>query len=269
MRKRIKVEFIEKRITSWDEFDELINQFNYRGWVYRGQASAKWKLESSLVRLLKAAALEKNFRVNYKKLGDIYKHYEKIMIERFKAGAHLYLNNLPDDNDFEWLSIMQHYGVPTRLIDVTFSPYIACFFALYETNEDAAIYALEHSFFVGVLDSKFEKISDISEEHGLITYEPKKLNERLHAQQGLFLVTNNLEKPIENFLEKTNCLEDSFYKIIIPKELRDEGIIKLRKMNITYKTLFSGLEGFSKSIKDILFENHELINRFEPIEKLA
>ena len=35
-------------------------------------------------------------------------------------------------NRLEWLALMQHYGTPTRLLDFTRSPYVACYFALEE-----------------------------------------------------------------------------------------------------------------------------------------
>ena len=40
-----------------------------------------------------------------------------------------------DDNRLEWLALMQHYGAPTRLLDFTRSPYVACFFALEELKK--------------------------------------------------------------------------------------------------------------------------------------
>lgn len=258
--------FISKIIDSWEEFDELIGSFNYRDWVYRGQASANWQLQSSLVRMFNDAQQSGIKLESYLFPYNAMEEYEQVIIQRFMSGASLYLKKLPDiNNEFEWLSIMQHYGVPTRLIDVTFSPHIACFFAMIDSNEDSAVYALEHKWFEKTIDERFDGIKDIKNEYGLITYEPKYLNERLKAQQGLFLIPNTLESCIEDDIMKTKALEDSFYKIIIPKELIKEGRSRLRKMNLTYSTLFPGIEGFSKSIKDIVYEDRSIIERFSPI----
>src|SRR5216684_3693164 len=57
--------------------------------------------------------------------------------------AHLFLAHVPDDADsFHWLALMQHHGAPTRLLDFTWSPYVAAFFALERATSDAAIWAI-------------------------------------------------------------------------------------------------------------------------------
>jgi hypothetical protein len=54
----------------------------------------------------------------------------------------------PDD-DFQWLALMQHHGAPTRLIDFTWSPYVAAFFALERTLTDGVVWAMNP----GAIDS--------------------------------------------------------------------------------------------------------------------
>ena len=46
------------------------------------------------------------------------------------------------DDDFQWLALMQHYGAPTRLLDFTWSPYVAAFFALERTLGDGVVWAM-------------------------------------------------------------------------------------------------------------------------------
>ena len=61
---------------------------------------------------------------------------------QFRRAFHHYADNIPRPDDaMEWLSLMQHHGAPTRLLDFTWSPYVAAFFALYRATADAAVWA--------------------------------------------------------------------------------------------------------------------------------
>ena len=104
---------------------------------FRGHADANWKLESSLERVLgKSWSAEKARR------------YEDYSIRTFKSKFHLYdRENITPTTKLEWMSLMQHYGVPTRLLDFTESPYVALYFALeaydYNTANDLSVIAVD------------------------------------------------------------------------------------------------------------------------------
>jgi hypothetical protein len=56
---------------------------------------------------------------------------EDILLRNFMRKYHHYSQHIPDrGNTLEWLSVMQHYGAPTRLLDFTYSVYVAAYFAL-------------------------------------------------------------------------------------------------------------------------------------------
>jgi FRG domain len=89
-------------------------------WLFRGMASA-FPLQTSLERILIDAEID---------LGDA-PQIERQLLKEFKRRAHFYLGALPSQGDvLGWLSITQHYGAPTRLLDWTYSFLVAAFLAL-------------------------------------------------------------------------------------------------------------------------------------------
>ena len=79
-------------------------------WVFRGHGRSGWKLHPTIERL----ANEQH----------ISPHVEQYVERQSKRRAHHYLSDLPDeDDDLEWIALMQHHGAPTRLLDWTRSAY--------------------------------------------------------------------------------------------------------------------------------------------------
>ena len=92
---------------------------------YRGQSNVDWKLLPTLAR----------------HQGDLQREWD--LLARFKQNASLLLQPLPS-TDWGWLTIMQHYRVPTRLLDWTESPLVATYFAVESHPEmDGALWVLE------------------------------------------------------------------------------------------------------------------------------
>src|SRR4051812_5636022 len=105
------------QINSWQEFKDSATVL--RSWAFRGQSNSKWPMFSSLSRYFI------DFQVNEK----AWPILESRALRIFKRKSHLFLKDLPADDDaFEWLGLMQHHGTPTRLLDFTWSPYVAAFF---------------------------------------------------------------------------------------------------------------------------------------------
>jgi FRG domain-containing protein len=245
------------KVNKWSDFDSKVTKKHYRKWIFRGQSDSEWHLESSIHRaFIDAQSIHKLAKNKEKKLNRM--DHENVMIDRFKSHAHLYLSHLPKEDDIlSWLSLMQHYGAPTRLLDFTFSPYNALFFALESGNGDAAVYCINHHAIKDDDDREFgrkrtEVYSRIlckhSDNHCLFSFEPTFSNRRLLSQQGLFVAPNTLDVTHEQIINDYNISDTNFIKFIISKKLRLSGLRKLNQMNINAANIYLGLDGFCKSM---------------------
>ena len=110
-----------KCVDSFSDFQSKIDSQEAGGgeWIYRGQACS-WELKPTLERTLT------------KWLGSSTSaaKYEDKLIREFQRGYNGGDRKLVLKNTCNCLALMQHHGAPTRLLDWTYSPYVAARFAL-------------------------------------------------------------------------------------------------------------------------------------------
>ncbi len=258
-------------LSDWDDFESRVSNLTkvrYK-WVFRGQSDAAWSPETSLFRAFQTARTIRSLGGSTS--GFLKSEHEKLMIDRFKRNAHLYRSKLPESGELlEWLAIMQHYGAPTRLLDVTFSPYVAAYFVLEAGESSGAIYAFNHEELSkyapeNVGTTLFE--DETSKHNFLALYWPCLATERSLAQQGAFLVPSTIETPLQELIEKIVPIDGSCIKMTIAAELRSEGLRKLREWNLTSTSLFPGIDGFCRSLRfqmlDPVKSQTRLMGRFK------
>lgn len=253
----------EKSITN---IAELIQELNIlpNHYIFRGHADASWKLESTLERVIGSKWSAENAQ-----------KFEEHSLGTFRSKFNIYnqLEQIPKSK-LSWLSLMQHYGVPTRLLDFTQSPYVALYFALEAYNPlsklDFAVYAIDYTAIMensithiknkdvkfsyertdihGNQDEIFDDVVDRFSYDILWITEPLELNARIDRQAGTFLISGNREKTIESIIHSSlypNCVT----KLVIKNDLYENVYALLRKMNINSKSIYGDLSGLAKAIK--------------------
>lgn len=258
----------EFHISHWRDIADLEVDFSME--IFRGQSDAKWGLSSSFERTINGTDWDQD-----------WPNTEFWLLREFKKKAGNYLAKIPDANDtLAWMSLMQHHGAPTRLIDFTHSFYIALYFAVVNAKDASAVWAIDPGFLYDVSHSVFflhkGHLRDEWEDQtykatneffyrlfatasgmpnkeipiGAAAVEPPELHQRIGSQQGIFVVQFNSEvsfiKNLEPFVEKEG--RPIFRKIIISARLREQCMAHLREMNITSETLFPGIDGYARSL---------------------
>ena len=252
---------VVKQIQGWQDFYEIVAGSEYRNWAFRGQSDAEWPLYSSLSRYLKQYGIHQ----------EAWADQEERIGRIFRRKAHLYLDHVPDQSDaFQWLALMQHHGAPTRLLDFTWSPFVAAFFALERATKDAAVWSVfVPAIWRRVGNLKFPRNKKLLSSGGpnlrnpgayeefylrnkvpfVSSGEPLVMNKRLIAQSGTFVVPGVLGQPVEEILAGYPETQTAVVKFVLKTEsLRNEAMLALYNMNLTNATLFPDLDGLARSM---------------------
>jgi hypothetical protein len=195
-----------------------------------------------------------------RKDNDGKRQYSKRVIrdflEKFKMDSHQYLTNPGEiKNEVEWMLYAQHYGLPTKLLDFTTSHITSILFAVEKSfqndiNENAVVYFLDPL----ALNLKYKqesKIINISgindnkiiEQDGPITINGRKLNTRINAQKGLFILFQDDDSPLDE-IEDDSILR----KVEICKDDMMDILASLYTIGISFTHLYPELESVAKDI---------------------
>lgn len=161
---------------------------------------------------------------------------EDKMMWVFKAHSRPHLEKYPE-NEIQWLTLAQHHGLPTRLLDWSFSPLVACFFCVKENpNKDGAVYLYK------ARDYKREENINIKTLKKPTAFLPSHGSRRITAQSGAFTLHPDCCYEID---------EPEIQKYIIPKNLKPSFIKALSKYGINNSTIFPDLDGLCSHIKTL------------------
>ena len=277
MKKVNKIFTEPPEFTNWNECFKFLTELK-GDWLYRGQSSSS-DLETSLEHECKKS----NFllKTDAKKIEDN-------MIRQFQRVYDGDDQQFVKEDTLYCLSLMRHYGAPVRLLDFTYSVYMAMYFALeaaydnihqehdqpdYEASRNCVIWCIEQKELWNKKRGVDVKVKELLEfrkdddkrndktfvplymnnDYDFVSWEnPTKLHRRLHLQQGVFLCPGNINIPFMKCLLAPYGTETTDKIIKVKCKFKPlelrKAFRKFMRMNITRESLFPGLDGFSKSM---------------------
>jgi hypothetical protein len=263
--KKKKMNFKTITVRTWKALVKRLQDFpRDKEWVFRGQTS-DWPLATSYERACDYANIA-------------YKSRPKAEDQIIRSFRRSYSGDDHDEvlNDRLYcMALMQHYGAPTRLLDFTYSPWIAAYNALEKLPNskgkdvnviwclsgdwcDKSIRAIVGDELINDRrsdksrdDGSFKKLYLENPQPFVFLENPFLLNTRLIVQQGVFLCPGDVSKRFEDNLKN---MRDWHKKYAILKILCDMGlkqrclaIDELYRMGISRASLYPGLQGFAES----------------------
>jgi hypothetical protein len=243
-------------VSSWRELDEAIadpgigryRERVHSTLVFRGLARSDYSNVSSLARL-----------------SEDYPRLERHLVRNFRKYAH---REAPGPTTWDWLSLAQHHGLPTRLLDWTFSPLVALHFATASWPDDEALllavdcegaheqlppalraaYEREGSLvfttdMLAALAPDLEAFDDLTEgEPFVVFFEPPSLDERIVNQAAVLSATSDATCHMEHWLQTQPDLWRAWR---IPPDVKAEVRERLDQAHVNERVLMPGLDGLA------------------------
>lgn len=249
------------RAESWSHLNDLLYADAYKPrlgrhrspYVFRGVAVAAYVPRTTLYRL-----------------GGDLPVIEQHLLRDFRKYAY---GAVSPDTVWEWLALAQHHGLPTRLLDWSYSPLVALHFATMSpsaAHEDGAVWCIDYARANQHLPARLREVLDeegvqvftpemlnraaatirdldgLEPEPAVLFLEPPSLDARIVNQFGLFSLLTSPNVQLHEWLaDKPHLLR----RVVVPAEIKGEVRDKLDQANVTERVLLPGLDGLSQWLR--------------------
>ncbi|KQR01069.1 FRG domain-containing protein [Deinococcus sp. Leaf326] len=262
------------RPTTWTELLDTLQENSWNSglrrfrspYIFRGQGTSA-PLTTSLQRLSAHP-----------------REIERHLVRAFRKYAAV--NVTPQDQHWSWLTLGQHHGLPTRLLDWSYSPLVALHFATsneHQYGEDGVVWMLDTARTNAHLPAPLQDLlrregssvfttdmlATLSQERGgdglsfdaetgwleryeegegpfLLLLEPPSIDQRIVQQAALFALLSNPETHFEDWLSRP---PEAARRIIVARELKWEIRDRLDQVSVNERTLFPDLGGLSQWLR--------------------
>jgi hypothetical protein len=252
MRRAGEIWVIEREVKNVGEFLNALrtDQDGTATW-FRGHAKGGWTLLPGIMRSTSGLS-------------------EGSSLARFKQSAAMLTERLPSST-FDWTFLMQHYGVPTRLLDWSESPLVALFFAVDDFDKlvdtDAAVWCLNPTVLnknAGIADASEPRYIPSFEDAELKPYSAEEIrvsrvdllpvatiatrnNARIQAQMGTFTIHHKAGIAIENVGDQSHVI-----KYNIPSGSRETLQRELKLLGLNQFSMFPELASVGAILREMM-----------------
>jgi len=230
---------------SWEEFKAQVTDREPSKYIYRGQ-SDNWKLRTSFHRTGKC---------------DLSRYYDEVIpkLQKYISASTSHFFDINKNYELgALLSLAQHHGFPTPLLDWTESPYIAAFFA-YEALEKhkqdgwVRIITLKSSEWAMDMNAPVKDTYITTTEPKIALHDFHAIRNKRSIPQQSITTFSNIDD-IESFISLLENENKSYLEVIeLPCEDRNKAMKELSYMGVTAGSLFPGIDGICRELAEKLF----------------
>ena len=222
--------------------EENIKNGNFEDFLFRGQR-ADHPLIPKLCRL--------------KARGDLLP-VEQLLLQEFKRTNPLLIEGQRPMDDWDYLTLGQHFGLPTRLLDWSNNALTALWFA---TGEPGTEEKREQPFsIVWILmahqkdfDLNIEQLSPFDVPETKI-FRPRIIKQRINNQSGVFSIPSSKEILEKRYMNQSDSYDEKLIKVKIPAEKLSDIRTDLNTVGVNAFTIFPELEGLCTYLQWRYFE---------------